>query len=143
MVRSGLREAENQHDAPRVSPYRLATHLTSAFAIYVGLLWTTLSLAYPQPGLSVATGAQQAGGALLRARLMPLSALIGVTAVSGAQLCKHAPNRVVRGLHCVALPAVPNVGRRMIEVVKSSPTWRMQAHLWRGCRQGMHTTRSL
>lgn len=25
---------------PRVSPYRLAAHLTSAFGIYSGLLWT-------------------------------------------------------------------------------------------------------
>ena len=42
MVRSGLEEPPGAHDVPRVSPYRLATHLSVAFAIFTGLLWTTL-----------------------------------------------------------------------------------------------------
>lgn len=41
MVRSGLNEEGNQtyNDLPRVSPYRLATHLTMAFILYSGLLY--------------------------------------------------------------------------------------------------------
>lgn len=38
MVKSGLVEK----DHPRVSQYRLAAHLGSAFAIYTAMLWTTL-----------------------------------------------------------------------------------------------------
>jgi len=48
MVRSGLQEPQAL-DVPRVSPYRLAAHLTSAFAIYATLVWTTLSVAFPHP----------------------------------------------------------------------------------------------
>jgi len=44
MVKSGLQEGQ---DRPRVSPVRLATHLGSAFIIYVGLLWTALTLHTP------------------------------------------------------------------------------------------------
>jgi cytochrome c oxidase assembly protein subunit 15 len=94
-----LQEPENKHAVPRVSPYRLAAHLTSAFAIYATLVWTTLDLARPAPVLSalaakatdaahaaIAAAAKQqaAAAAALRARVLPLSLLVGVTAVSGA-----------------------------------------------------------
>ncbi len=69
---------------PRVSAYRLAAHLTSAFAIYAGLAWTTLSLAQPQPLLATASEAAQAAARKLRGRVLPLSVLVGITAVSGA-----------------------------------------------------------
>ena len=41
MVRSGLKEEGNEtyNDLPRVSPYRLATHLGFAFVLYVGLMY--------------------------------------------------------------------------------------------------------
>ncbi|KAI8465786.1 MAG: cytochrome oxidase assembly [Monoraphidium minutum] len=84
MVRSGLQEPENKHAVPRVSPYRLAAHLTSAFAIYATLVWTTLSLAAPAPALAGAGAAAAAAAAALRRRALPAAALIGVTAVSGA-----------------------------------------------------------
>lgn len=35
-------EPEHEWAQPRVSPYRLAAHLVSAFAIYATLVWTTL-----------------------------------------------------------------------------------------------------
>lgn len=109
MVKSGLVEdADNPTNAPRVSPYRLATHLTGAFTIYVAMLWTTLDVMYPTPpvvrraaelasrgvaslGLNrntpgAATTSQQVLGAARRARaaVHPLAALVGVTALSGA-----------------------------------------------------------
>ena len=38
MVKSGLKQTEEQKfDVPRVSPYRLATHLAGAFTIYTGM----------------------------------------------------------------------------------------------------------
>ncbi len=85
-----------------MSPYRLAAHLTSAFAIYATLVWTTLSISHPTPILaqlanaataaSAAAGpvitsagsqAVAAGAALLRSRALPVAALVGITAISG------------------------------------------------------------
>lgn len=91
-------EPKDQHQVPRVSPYRLAAHLTSAFAIYATLVWTTLDLIRPGPILStvvdkavhaaqsaLATAARQQAAAaqVLRGRVLPLSVLVGVTAMSG------------------------------------------------------------
>ncbi|KAF5179476.1 Cytochrome c oxidase assembly protein cox15 [Thalictrum thalictroides] len=49
MVKCGLEEPEFEYVKPRVSPYQLAAHLTSAFSIYCGLLWTGLSVVMPEP----------------------------------------------------------------------------------------------
>ncbi|KAF9612369.1 hypothetical protein IFM89_039196 [Coptis chinensis] len=49
MVKSGLEEPESEYVQPRESHYRLAAHLTSAFAIYCGLLWNGLSVVRPEP----------------------------------------------------------------------------------------------
>lgn len=84
MVRSGLQEPENSHSIPRVSPYRLAAHLTSAFAIYATMVWTTLSVAFPHPPAVAAGPAAARAAAALRSAALPVAVLIGVTAVSGA-----------------------------------------------------------
>lgn len=90
MVKSGLQEPANPHAVPRVSPYRLAAHLTSAFAIYAGLVWTTMQVASPITPMMRAEAAAEAGGALLRharalrTALAPLAALVTITALSGA-----------------------------------------------------------
>lgn len=84
MVRSGLQEPLDEYAEPKVSPYRLAAHLTSAFVIYATLVWTALGVAVPHPP------ATQAGPEAVRAARMlgrvahPVAALVGVTAVSGA-----------------------------------------------------------
>lgn len=46
MVKSGLDEKllSNPHATARVSQYRLAAHLGTAFAVYVGMLWTGLDV---------------------------------------------------------------------------------------------------
>ncbi|XP_058112993.1 cytochrome c oxidase assembly protein COX15 [Magnolia sinica] len=82
MVKSGLEEPESEYVQPRVSPYRLATHLTSAFVIYGGLLWTGLSVVMPEPP----TGSMDwvRGAAKVRNLALPVSILVGLTAVSGA-----------------------------------------------------------
>lgn len=82
MVKSGLEQPRNEYAVPRVSPYRLAAHLSSAFAIYTGLLWTTLSVAHPA-GIP---SSPQTLAAMRHALgfMVPLSALVAVTAVSGA-----------------------------------------------------------
>jgi cytochrome c oxidase assembly protein subunit 15 len=83
MVRSGLIEPTD-NKVPRVSSYRLAAHLTSAFAIYATMVWTTLSVAFPNP-LVVTAGppAARAAAALYKVAL-PAAVLLGTTAISGA-----------------------------------------------------------
>ena len=76
-------ERKTGWDTPRVSPYRLAAHLTSAFAIYSGLLWTSLNMLYPVSSAALAPAVASAGATALRRAAHPLAALIGITAVSG------------------------------------------------------------
>ncbi|KAJ4823374.1 Cytochrome c oxidase assembly protein cox15 [Turnera subulata] len=74
MVKSGLE--------PRVSPYRLAAHLTSAFVIYSGLLWTALSVVIPEPPAESVAWVN--GAAKVKRLALPVSLIVGITAVSGA-----------------------------------------------------------
>lgn len=76
-----LQEPETEYLQPRVSPYRLAAHLTSAFAIYSGLFWTALSVVSPYPIVS-----GEAGRAAMKVRrfAVPVAAIVGITAISGA-----------------------------------------------------------
>jgi cytochrome c oxidase assembly protein subunit 15 len=81
MVKSGLEEPTSEHDKrfsePRVSPYRLATHLISAFVIYSFLFSTALKVYAP------AITSVKAPPKLQTAALV-LNGLIGLTAFSGA-----------------------------------------------------------
>jgi len=81
MVRSGLEDGGfrvQEADVPRVSPYRLASHLTMAFGIYAGLVWTALGLfALPHRTTPLAPR-------FGRLVVAPFSALVGITAISGA-----------------------------------------------------------
>ncbi len=44
MVKSGLNEKPEYQSRPRVSPYRLMTHLMMATTIYSALLWHSFAL---------------------------------------------------------------------------------------------------
>ncbi len=44
MVKSGLKEKPEYQDRPRVSPYRLMTHLMMATMIYSGVLYNAFTL---------------------------------------------------------------------------------------------------
>lgn len=63
---------------PRVSPYRLATHLACAFTIFSLLLHTGLGILQPR-ALTTSPALQ-----LLHSRMRLLATLVGVTAISGA-----------------------------------------------------------
>ncbi|KAI4366219.1 hypothetical protein MLD38_022123 [Melastoma candidum] len=80
MVKSGAPICE--YAQPRVSPYRLAAHLTSAVAIYCGLLWTALSVVFPEPPAESASWVR--GAAKVKRIAAPVSLLVGITAISGA-----------------------------------------------------------
>ncbi|KAH0745505.1 hypothetical protein KY285_007162 [Solanum tuberosum] len=82
MVKSGLEEPASEYVEPRVSPYRLAAHLTSAFAIYCGLFWTALSVVMPEPPAESLACVH--GAAKVRRLALPVGILVGITAISGA-----------------------------------------------------------
>ncbi|KAG2666933.1 hypothetical protein I3760_15G088700 [Carya illinoinensis] len=82
MVKSGLEEPASEYVQPRVSPYRLAAHLTSAFAIYCGLFWTGLSVVMPEPPAESVSWVR--GAAKVKRIALPVSLLVAITAVSGA-----------------------------------------------------------
>ncbi|KAL0427917.1 UNVERIFIED_CONTAM: Cytochrome c oxidase assembly protein COX15 [Sesamum latifolium] len=82
MVKSGLEEPASEYAEPRVSPYRLAAHLTSAFVIYSGLFWTALSVVMPEPPAESVAWVQ--GASKVKRLALPVSFLVGITAVSGA-----------------------------------------------------------
>ncbi|KAK4803775.1 hypothetical protein SAY86_003592 [Trapa natans] len=82
MVKSGLEEPPSEYIQPRVSPYRLAAHLTSAFAIYCGLFWTACSVVMPEPPAESVVWVR--GAAKVKRLALPVSLIVGVTAISGA-----------------------------------------------------------
>ncbi|KAM7492810.1 hypothetical protein LguiA_035731 [Lonicera macranthoides] len=82
MVKSGLEEPPSEYVQPRVSPYRLAAHLTSAFLIYCGLFWTALSVAMPEPPAESVAWVH--GAAKVKRLALPVSIIVGITAISGA-----------------------------------------------------------
>ena len=80
MVRSGLDPPEKhtptlgQHQRPRVSPYRLASHWTAALTIYAGCVWNTLSLLRPSP--AVIHGCAEAASAAAKVRTLAIPATL-------------------------------------------------------------------
>jgi cytochrome c oxidase assembly protein subunit 15 len=89
MVKSGLMEnTESPWEAPRVSPYRLATHLTGAFTIYTLMLWTTFSVMFPTPPI-VEHAANYAGTAIV-ARAGAANASIGLKVMSAVRAMRNA-----------------------------------------------------
>lgn len=79
MVKSGLEDKPEATDIPRVSQYRLAAHLGTAFILYTGLLWNGLSLLthpFYIPKMSITTK--------LRTLAKGNAVLVFVTALSGA-----------------------------------------------------------
>lgn len=78
MVKSGLEKPAKEYEVAKVSPYRLATHLLSAFVIYTCMLTT---------GMRVWTGPVAQGvpiPARLKLAVTATTALVATTAASGA-----------------------------------------------------------
>lgn len=90
MVKSGLKhENFNEYQVPRVSPYRLATHLTGAWAIYSVLVWTgmdVLRAGFKAPPITSPAHSAALSTALtsLRAPTLLATTLLAITTVSGA-----------------------------------------------------------
>jgi heme a synthase len=89
MVKSGLQMDPKKREEIRVSPYRLATHLSMAFTTYVTLLWTALDLLYPKQSYMQDVAKNLSSQVLQVAKksrkfALHNMALVAVTVVSGA-----------------------------------------------------------
>ncbi|KAI9690838.1 MAG: Cytochrome c oxidase assembly protein cox15 [Bathelium mastoideum] len=98
MVQSGLHDdLLERGDQPRVSQYRLAAHLGTAFAVYVGMLWNGLSIlrahrlraqlqssADSKSVRALASTLHSPALRPLRISIFALGALVFTTALSGA-----------------------------------------------------------
>lgn len=81
MVKSGLEPKQYEHELPRVSPYRLAAHLISAFAIYSYMVKTAMELwssTNPKPRLIGSISPA------FRRSAIGVAHLVALTAFSGA-----------------------------------------------------------
>lgn len=92
MVKSGLKDdLFDQGSHPRVSQYRLAAHLGTAFLCYIAMLWNGLSvfrdhrmLRDPDAGLRVVETLKRPELRVFRRSVAALSILVFTTAISGA-----------------------------------------------------------
>lgn len=91
MVKSGLKDdlfAPGSH--PRVSQYRLTTHLGAAFCVYTAMLWSGLAilrdrafLANPKAALEQLTARQSPALSVFRKSVAGLALLVFTTAMTG------------------------------------------------------------
>lgn len=87
MVKSGLEDRfHKETDVPRVSQYRLAAHLSTAFVLYTLLLWSSLDHLLPVDTLSQ-NASKIAVKAARRFRMLAHSCkgMVFLTAVTGMQ----------------------------------------------------------
>lgn len=89
MVRSGFDEPEEhaplaETARPRVSAYRLASHLTAALTLYTGILWTGLSCLQPVPPAVLTGPSTFAAHTALRRSAIGAGLIVCSTLVSGA-----------------------------------------------------------
>ena len=84
MVKSGLQEPTGKSDQPRVSQYRLATHLGSALVLYTGMFWTAMDLFRPQRASLPAAVLSQAPSHLMRNLHFYRRSIAATTALSGS-----------------------------------------------------------
>jgi cytochrome c oxidase assembly protein subunit 15 len=85
MVKSGLEDRfHGENDVPRVSQYRLAAHLGSAFVLYSFFLWSALDLLLPPVAI-------ERTRAVLRLKRLAHSCkgLVFLTAISGNFIWKN------------------------------------------------------
>ena len=86
MVKSGLdpKNFEGPADVPRVSQYRLASHLSTAMVLYSVLFWSSLDVLLPAQKPHQLAQTILPAIKKIRGMAMGVKALVFLTAVSGA-----------------------------------------------------------
>jgi cytochrome c oxidase assembly protein subunit 15 len=89
MVKSGLEQQPARQREPRVSPYRLAAHLSMALGLYSGLMWQ---------GWTALRPARMLANPPLRGPALFVAHVVGVTVLSGVLVAGNDAGRAVGGL---------------------------------------------
>ncbi|XP_056632645.1 cytochrome c oxidase assembly protein COX15 homolog [Diorhabda sublineata] len=85
MVKSGLEDRfQGPNDVPRVSQYRLASHLSLAFILYTLFLWSALDILTPAATIAVTSKSIIKASRKFRMLAHTAKGLVFLTAVSGA-----------------------------------------------------------
>ncbi|KAK9874920.1 hypothetical protein WA026_005736 [Henosepilachna vigintioctopunctata] len=85
MVKSGLEDRfHDESDIPRVSQYRLASHLSLAFILYTLFLWSALDNLIPPQTLNISSESAIKAARKFRMLAHSCKGLVFLTAVSGA-----------------------------------------------------------
>lgn len=84
MVKSGLEDRfQGESDIPRVSQYRLASHLSLAFILYTLFLWSALDQLLPAQTIETAQKSIIQAARKFRMLAHSCKGLVFLTAVSG------------------------------------------------------------
>lgn len=87
MVKSGLEDRfKNQTDVPRVSQYRLAAHLSTAFVLYTLFLWSALDHLLPAETIAYTSKTVLKQAKKFRAFAHSCKGMVFLTALSGKTL---------------------------------------------------------
>jgi cytochrome c oxidase assembly protein subunit 15 len=128
MVKSGLEVKD--HEVPRVSQYRLAAHLSSAFIIYMGLIWTGMNVLHSTPRLPSTSAVKSAvtgvASKALQRSALGLTALTLITAFSGAFVAGLDAGMQYNEFPWMGWDPTPGVERRRIvppEYWSMDPAW--------------------
>lgn len=90
MVQSGLEDRfHGVNDVPRVSQYRLAAHLSAAFALYTLFLWSALDHLIPAQTLSNVSASAIRAARKFRWLAHTCKGMVFLTAVSGSYTLIH------------------------------------------------------
>ncbi|XP_065175433.1 heme A synthase COX15-like [Sycon ciliatum] len=115
MVKSGLEQPKEATDIPRVSQYRLASHLGSALLLYILMFSSGLKILLPHAQTG---GAPPAGLGRLRGVVHSVKGLTFITALSGAFVAGLDAGLVYNSFPKMADRWVPE------EVLAMKPRWK-------------------
>ena len=111
MVKSGLEEVPDRTREPRVSPYRLAAHLSMALTLYSGLMWQ---------GWTALNPTTVAGSKLLplRGPALGVAHVVALTVFSGVLVAGNDAGRAYNDWPFYNEEWLPD------KMLKLTPTWR-------------------
>ncbi len=122
MVKSGLNVDPKQKKEIRVSPYRLATHLSMAFTTYTLLLWTALDLLNPIQSVKTIAAKLPATtlnyGLKIRNMAVFNGVLVASTVLSGAYVAGNDAGNAFNTFPMMNDEWIPS------EILDMKPLWR-------------------
>lgn len=98
MVKSGLENRfDGPNDVPRVSQYRLAAHLSTAFVLYTLMFWSALDHLIPAQSIEYTSKAALKAARKFRMLAHTCKGMVFLTAVSGKYIRNQFPSHNENG----------------------------------------------